>query len=297
MLGYGSTDKPADPSAYSLKNLTQDLALLLDALHLQQVVVIGHDWGAAVAWRFALWHPNRLTHLITISVPYFPPSKTYVSPSEASKRVPSFAYQEYFADPVSTREVESNLDAFLLAVFQSPNDTREEHNQSLPGQSQLSTGGFGTAVPFVLPGQMQDLLTSSKSKFTNVSTVIPKEELTRYREDFAKGGMNGPLSYYRNTRSRFDDERAVAQPLGIRLDLPVLFIYGTRDGTCPQVFVDRMSAFVRDLEVVRLKGVGHWVLIEAREKVTEGILNFLEKRRGDVIRTGQIPQLGFKSKL
>ncbi|KAG8826983.1 hypothetical protein FRC19_006221 [Serendipita sp. 401] len=282
MLGYGSTDKPSDPSAYSTKNLTNDLALLLDALQLPQVVVIGHDWGAAVAWRFALWHPDRLTHLITMSVPYFPPSKTYIPPSEASKRVPTFAYQEYFANTASTRDIESNLDTFLLAVFQSPNATNFTPSQPISSNEQNSAGGFGASIPFVLKGQMQALLTGDKSKIKHHPTVVSNHELERYHEDFSKGGMNGPLSYYRNTRSRFDDERAAGSTLGIRPNLPVLFMFGTKDSTCPKGFVDRMSVFVRDLKVVTLEDVGHWVLIEAKERTTEEVLNFLEERKDNV---------------
>jgi len=69
---HGSQDKPEDPSAYSMKNLCSDLALLLDSLQLDSVVVAGHDWGAFVAWRFALWFPQRTVALV-VYVPSFPP--------------------------------------------------------------------------------------------------------------------------------------------------------------------------------------------------------------------------------
>ena len=58
-------DKPKDAELYSTKNLCADLAAFLDALGLSEpLVVIGHDWGAAVAWRFLLWHPERIKLLI-----------------------------------------------------------------------------------------------------------------------------------------------------------------------------------------------------------------------------------------
>lgn len=66
-------DKPQGAEAYSIKRLCQDLADLLDHLDIQKVVLIGHDWGAAIAWRFALWHPERLLALIA-SVSHYPSS-------------------------------------------------------------------------------------------------------------------------------------------------------------------------------------------------------------------------------
>lgn len=60
MLGYGDSDKPLEPEAYTTKRLCADLAALLDLLDVQRAVIVGHDWGAATAWRFALYYPERV---------------------------------------------------------------------------------------------------------------------------------------------------------------------------------------------------------------------------------------------
>ena len=65
MLGYGETDQPSDPESYTTKNLCLDLAALLDLLSVERAIVAGHDWGAATAWRFALYYPRRLKALVT----------------------------------------------------------------------------------------------------------------------------------------------------------------------------------------------------------------------------------------
>lgn len=265
MLGYGLSDKPSAAASYSTKNLSRDLAFLLDGLQLDSVIVIAHDWGAAVAWRFALWYPNRVRALVTLSVPYFPPSETYIPISEASKRVPTFAYQEYFSDPSSTREIETNLDIFIPALFQTPRP---------------ANGGFADGkLPVLRAGQMQTLLKNGKESFNIPPTVIPKHELERYILDFQQGGMNGPLSYYRNTRSRFDDEKEAGLPTAFPSSIPVLFFYGTKDGTCPQSFVSRMPMFVPNLTIVPLEGKGHWLLLEATEQINSTVLEFLDKVR------------------
>ena len=64
MLGYGGTDKPHDPAEYTTKKLCNDIAALLDLLDVRKAVLIGHDWGAYVVGRFALWHPQRLLALV-----------------------------------------------------------------------------------------------------------------------------------------------------------------------------------------------------------------------------------------
>jgi soluble epoxide hydrolase / lipid-phosphate phosphatase len=67
------------------------------------------------------------------------------------------------------------------------------------------------------------------------------------------------------------------QNLHISPSLPVLFIYGDKDGTCPQLLVDRMPSFIENLKVVRLEGAGHWLFHEAEETVDREILEFVEK--------------------
>lgn len=50
--------------------------------------------GAALTYRVALWHPDLVSHVITVCVPYFPPSKVYIPLEELVKtHIPSFAYQ------------------------------------------------------------------------------------------------------------------------------------------------------------------------------------------------------------
>jgi soluble epoxide hydrolase/lipid-phosphate phosphatase len=65
MLGYGGTDKPASAESYSSKHLCADLAALLDYVGVQRAVVVGHDWGAAIVWRFGMYHPERVLAMVT----------------------------------------------------------------------------------------------------------------------------------------------------------------------------------------------------------------------------------------
>ena len=66
--GYGASDKPAEVEAYSIPFLAIDLTAILDHLGLEQAHLVGHDWGAAVVWATASFAPERVDHLVAMSV-------------------------------------------------------------------------------------------------------------------------------------------------------------------------------------------------------------------------------------
>ena len=69
-LGYSPGARPDEVGAYSTQSLTQVTADLMTALDLPQADVVGHDWGANVAWALAGWHPDRVRSLTAVSVPH-----------------------------------------------------------------------------------------------------------------------------------------------------------------------------------------------------------------------------------
>jgi len=68
--GYSPGARPADISAYGTAQLVGDVIGLLDGLGLSTVDLIGHDWGAWVAWQVAGRHPDRVRSLVAVSVPH-----------------------------------------------------------------------------------------------------------------------------------------------------------------------------------------------------------------------------------
>ena len=70
MRGYGQTDAPEEVASYDIKNLSADLVGVLDALGEETAVMVGHDWGAIVAWNTVLTYSDRFPALIAMSVPY-----------------------------------------------------------------------------------------------------------------------------------------------------------------------------------------------------------------------------------
>jgi pimeloyl-ACP methyl ester carboxylesterase len=69
-LGYSPGARPGDVDSYSVQNLAQVTADLMTALEIPVADVVGHDWGANVAWSLAGWHADRVRSLTAVSVPH-----------------------------------------------------------------------------------------------------------------------------------------------------------------------------------------------------------------------------------
>jgi pimeloyl-ACP methyl ester carboxylesterase len=69
-LGYSPGARPDEVAAYSAQNLAQVTADLMTALEMPRADVVGHDWGANVAWTLGAWHPDRVRSLTAVSVPH-----------------------------------------------------------------------------------------------------------------------------------------------------------------------------------------------------------------------------------
>src|SRR5262245_10312218 len=67
MRGYNLSSKPAEVSAYKARHLVEDLRLFIAHLGVERCVMIAHDWGGAIAWNFAVAHPECLEKLIIIN--------------------------------------------------------------------------------------------------------------------------------------------------------------------------------------------------------------------------------------
>ncbi len=68
LRGCGASDKPRDVAAYAMTHLVGDVAAVLDALGGAPVTLVGHDWGASLAWVVAAWHPELVERLVVLSV-------------------------------------------------------------------------------------------------------------------------------------------------------------------------------------------------------------------------------------
>jgi len=106
MRGYGKSDAPEAIDQYTIFHLVGDLVGLLDALEAPTAVIVGHDWGASIAWQAARLRPDRFRAVVALSVPFRPRGRvrpTSVMPQTADAQF----YQLYFQNPgVAEAELE-----------------------------------------------------------------------------------------------------------------------------------------------------------------------------------------------
>ncbi|HEY9727018.1 MAG TPA: alpha/beta hydrolase [Chroococcales cyanobacterium] len=70
LRGYNESDKPQEQSAYTMSELVKDVEGVIQGLGYDRCVLVGHDWGGAIAWCFAYAHPEMVERLIVLNLPH-----------------------------------------------------------------------------------------------------------------------------------------------------------------------------------------------------------------------------------
>jgi len=257
--GYGGSDKPAAIEAYDMAAITADMAGLITALGAEQAVVIGHDWGAPIAWNTALLHPDRVRAVVGLSVPYTGPGPAPFIEVVRQVYKDKFFYQIYFQEPgVAEAELEADVRDSLRKIYYwiSGEGLRAAPLHNKPADAKLLDG---MGDPGVMPAWMRD------------------EDLDYYVAQFEGSGFRGPLNRYRNWHRDF----ALLSPLAKqKIQQPAAFIAGTLEPVLNFVpgvdLVAIMREKMADLRFVEMiEGAGHWVQQERPEQVNQALLRFL----------------------
>ena len=121
LRGYNLSDKPAGEAAYAMPNLIGDVAAVIAAEGQTSTVLIGHDWGAAIAWQVVLNRPDLVNKLVAMSVPH-PAGFAREMATNADQQKNS-QYARNFQQP----GFEKNLTAEGLAGWVKDPKTRAEY--------------------------------------------------------------------------------------------------------------------------------------------------------------------------
>ncbi|EAW14544.1 alpha/beta fold hydrolase [Aspergillus clavatus NRRL 1] len=251
-LGYGRTDAPEDIALYSHKQCADDIKELALQLGASKILVGGHDWGAALAYRVALWHPDLVTHLFTVCVPYAPPAKKYYPLEEfAATIAPHFTYQLQFKSGELEKAIQSEEDIkkFLCALYGGRTDTGEV--------------AFDAGLGVLLENMFR----------VRPSRLLSEEELEYYAREFSRNGLRGPLNWYRTREINYEEELAI---LHRRITAPVLFIQALKDAALPAHLGSGMTKTIPHLTFQQVD-TSHWALWERPKEVNEMIAWWLEE--------------------
>lgn len=257
MRGYGKTERPEAADQYSIFHLVGDMVGLLDALGEQQAVIVGHDWGAPVAWTSALMRPDRFRAVAALSVPY--PARSPVKPSTVAPRTEDAVfYQTYFqmpglAEVELQRDVRRSLASIMTGAFVGGDSGLP------PAMVRPAEGFLGALKP---PAQLPDWL--------------PEAELEPFAAAFEASGFLGGLNWYRNIDRNWE---LMAPFNGAKITVPALFMAGDRDVV--MMFMAKAAEAMKTTvpllrESIVLPGCGHWTQQERSEEVNAALIRFLK---------------------
>jgi pimeloyl-ACP methyl ester carboxylesterase len=256
--GYGQTDRPEAVDAYSIFHLAGDIVGLINGLQERSAAIVGHDWGAPVAWYSAQLRPDLFRAVGLLSVPFI--ARGPMRPSAIVKAVfgDKIFYQEYFQEEgTAERELERDVRTSLLATF-----------YSLSGDA--------------APNERWRYAFERGKKFLD-SVVVPKNlppwlneaDLDFFTGEFKCTGFRGALNWYRNIDRNWELTGFLDSA---KLDQPTLFVAGERDAVI-EFYADAYQALETNapnlVGKVLLAGAGHWIQQERPAEVNRLLVDFL----------------------
>jgi pimeloyl-ACP methyl ester carboxylesterase len=237
MRGFGGSSIPEGVEAYDVLTLCGDVIGLLDELGEERAAIVGHDWGATVAWTLAQTHPERVEVVVGMSVPHAP--RAHAPPLGVYRRRAG--------------------EGFYIVWFQEPG----------VADAALARDVRRT----ILTRKVWDASWADKEdEELRVPRWMDEDDVRVYVETFERTGFTGGLNYYRN----IDRNWELLEPYADRrIEQPALFVTGSRDPVQHFMPARLMEGWVTDLRATQIEGAGHWVQQQRPDEVNEALIGFL----------------------
>ncbi|MFD4139243.1 alpha/beta fold hydrolase [Streptomyces sp. NPDC058572] len=257
--GYGRSSRPGDTGAYRMLDLVEDNAAAVHALGEQSAVIVGHDWGAAIAANSALVRPDVFRAMGLLSVPYAP--RGGPRPSEVFARMGGDEefYVSYFQESGRAEaEIEPDVRGWLAGFFAALSA------DTMPGP--------GAPAPYFVSrgGRLRDRFPADR-----LPAWLSENDLDVYAGEFERTGMSGALNRYRNMDRDWED---LARFAGAPITQPSLFIGGGMDAPTTWM-ADAIDAYPTTLPGLVsshiLDGCGHWIQQERPAEVNRLLTDWL----------------------
>jgi pimeloyl-ACP methyl ester carboxylesterase len=257
MRGFGRTSAPDDVNAYSIFNNVGDMVALVEALGEKHAVIIGHDWGAPVAWHAALFRPDMFTAVAGLSVP--PPFRGRGRPLDSLR--------------------ESGITNFYWQYFQEPGVAEAEFERDVALSMRTLLGrGFSDPAASLFIEDGKGFLGAPRAG-RPLPDWLSEADLAHFTSAYQKSGFRGGLNWYRNIDRNWE---LTAPWQGAQIHQPSLFIAGSRDSVITGLIgAKRVGDMERVLPNLRQKliidGAGHWIQQERAAEVNAALIGFLKE--------------------
>jgi pimeloyl-ACP methyl ester carboxylesterase len=259
MRGYGQTDRPEAIEQYTLLHMVGDMLGLVDALGADNAVIVGHDWGAPVAWHAAQLRPDRFRAVLGLSVPFRARGKarpTSVMPQTDD----AVWYQLFYQEP---GVAEAEYDRNVRTIFRTA-------RVFISGDAPPGTPPFGMVARRRDPSRWN-------LEPPPLPSWLTEADVDFYTAEFTRTGFRGGLNWYRNIDRNWE---LLAAFDGLGVTVPALYIAGERDVVMKFPGMDRhiadLAKFVPQLRrTITLSGCGHIVQEERPREVNAAMIDFL----------------------
>ncbi len=236
MRGYNLSSKPAAVEQYAVRHLVEDLRALAEALGHRRLILVGHDWGGATAWAFAIKHPEWLEKLVIINAPH--PAVFARELRENPAQQEASEYMLWFrgatAEPLLSADGFARLEQAVLADLLARGALTEADRRAYLE---------AWAQPGALTGGLN---------YYRAARVGPP----------ARDG--GPAT---GTVGEFAGDTTVR--------VPTLVLWGERDRALLTGNLDGLERYVPDLTIRRIPDGTHWLVHEQPALVNRLIRDFI----------------------
>lgn len=285
--GYGRSSKFWRPDAYRIHRLVDDLVGLVSALGEREAVLVGHDWGAPVAWTAAWLHPGVFRGVLGMSVPFSGRGLIALPGNPFGERPPHEIhrdvagpdqdfYQEYFGTlgPVID-EIEEDLRGWVRdLVWSVSGDALAAAGFSPEGRDPVAL--IRESALCVPRGRRM------RERFATPATMpawFTERDLDVFVDALECGGFAGPLAYYHNLEQDWHDLAEVAQR---PLEVPAMFLgaeYDVATWWGAEAIARAAERIPNWLGSRVLPGCGHWLQQERADETNAVLLEFLRALR------------------
>ncbi|KAM0347890.1 hypothetical protein ACHAP4_011153 [Fusarium culmorum] len=259
MLGFGRTRESCQLSLYGLRSLAEDVKDLAEHVAKDKKIILGgHDWGATLVWRTALWFPDLVQGIFSVGTPFIPPTQIYRSLDDVtrSEHMKNLRYQLQFQGTHISDEMtdEPKIRQFLNAMF--------------GGRGPQDQVGFDPSRGIIFHNLPR----------LNRSRLLSDVELEYYVCSYFQNGksnLEGPLRWYRTQAQNYLDElRLLLKP--VKFSIPALFLTPTLGEISSAKMTEKMDRYFDNLTSKEVDG-SLWMLWESPAAVNEQISTWLKK--------------------
>ena len=302
MRGYGSTDQPNLTEDYTQPVLARDVIEISKYLGYNEFVVVGHDWGAMLAWSVALLYPQHVIGVVGMSVPYAgTPKKGLLTmlqnthgqcldPSIPRKVVEraKFHYMLHHCLHKCDEEYAKNVETFLYRVYAYRKGCKVR-----PGTPEYDPRGLMfplTGDAYLDRTRILDA-TSSPGLWHRIPCPVDlphwltRDDLSYIIEEFRKSGFLGAVSWYRAADKSFELMRDLLKTEnggpGDNVLPPSMFLMGEDDDLVQfyggkqkvqKKLTENLAFLVR--EPIFVPHCGHWIQLQEPQLVNDALLGF-----------------------